>query len=154
MMTLSAQTQSPAYALAEGLQESASASTARLAPWEESAREDLLLRKLGPKGWGCVYHFLKYYEEGWGEKKRVLSPKAVEAFFRFVEKAEFPANIRSPSVFLTDLGGLELCWEDLEGKAIQVEFTGTGAEFYLAATEEEAVMKFDGLAHLWRRLGV
>jgi len=113
---------------------------------------DLLLRKLGPKGWGRVYQFRNYYESGWGEKGRVLSPKALDAFLRFLEEATFPADKTSPSVFLTDRGGIELCWEDPSGKSVQVEFTGTGAEFYKAATDEEGAVALDALTQLPRLL--
>jgi hypothetical protein len=115
-------------------------------------REELLLRKLGPKGSARVHQFRNYYESGWGEKGRVLSPKALDAFFRFLEDATFPNAATVPSVFLTDRGGIELCWEDRNGKSVQVEFTGTGAEFYKAATDEEGAMALDGLAHLSQRL--
>ena len=74
---------------------------------DQWARHELLLRKLGPKGWGRVYQFRNYYGPGWGERGRVLSPRALEAFFRFVEMADFPPATR-PSVFLTDRGGIEL----------------------------------------------
>ena len=69
-----------------------------------------------------------------------------------MEEANFPAGKTSPSLFLTDRGGIELCWEDRNGKALQVEFTGTGAEFYKAATDEEGVVTFEGLAKLSERL--
>ena len=152
MSALSFQTQSPAYSLVEELRELAAVAAVRRTAPDELAREELLLRKLGPKGWGRVYHFRNYYASGWGENGRVLSPRALDAFFRFVEEANFPAGKSSPSVFLTDRGGIELCWEDGDGKQVQVEFTGTGAEFYKAATEEEGVVAFDGLAQLARRL--
>ncbi len=151
-MTLTLQTQPPAYVLVEGLRESASVSTVRRAAPDGWASEELLLRKLGPKGWGRVYHFRNYYAAGWGENGRVLSPKALDAFFRFVENANFPAGKSSPSVFLTDRGGIELCWEDQNGKSIQVEFTGTGAEFYQAATDEEGAVTFNDLARLSQHL--
>ncbi len=151
MTTLSFPTQSSAYTLVEGLRESASGLSVRRAAPDEWAREELLLRKLGPKGWGRVYHFRNYYGSGWGEKGRVLSPRALDAFFRFVEGANFPAAA-TPSVFLTDRGGIEICWEDPDGKSVQVEFTGTGAEFYKAATDEEGVVALDGLAQLSRLL--
>jgi hypothetical protein len=144
--------QPAAYVLVEGLQESASVSTARWGMPDDYAREELLLRKLGPKGWGRVYQFQKYYASGWGEKGRILSPKALDAFFRFMEEASFSADGNSPSVFLTDSGGIELVWEDRNGKSVQVEFTGTGAEFYEAATESEGRVTVDGLTQLSRRL--
>jgi len=152
MTTLSLPTKSPAYTLVEGLREPAAASAVRRGAPDEWAREELLLRKLGSKGWGRVYQFRNYYESGWGEKGRVLSPRALDAFFRFLEDATFPNATTVPSVFLTDRGGIELCWEDRNGKSVQVEFTGTGAEFYNAATDEEGVVALDGLTHLSQRL--
>ena len=152
MSVLSFQTQSPAYSLVEELRELAAVAAVRRTAPDELAREELLLRKLGPKGWGRVYPFRNYYASDWGENGRVLSPRALDAFFRFVEEANFPAGKGSPSVFLTDRGGIELCWEDAHGKSVQVEFTGTGAEFYKAATDEEDIVAFDDLTQLSRRL--
>lgn len=154
-MALSLPTQPSAYALVDELRSRAAVATAvrRAAP-EGWPREELLLRKLGPKGWGRVYHFRNFYASGWGENGRVLSPKALDAFFRFVQDTTFPAGRNNPSVFLTDRGGLELCWEDGDGKPIQVEFTASGAEFYKAATDEEGFVPFDGLAQLSRQLSV
>ncbi len=71
MTTLSLPTKSPAYSLSEGLLEPAAASTVRRGAPDEWAREELLLRKLGPKGWGRVCQFRNYYESGW--VGRVLS---------------------------------------------------------------------------------
>jgi hypothetical protein len=69
-----------------------------------------------------------------------------------METASFPKGKSAPSVFLTDRGGVELVWEDRNGKSVQVEFTGTGAEFYKAATQEEGEVTIDGLAELSGRL--
>jgi hypothetical protein len=55
-------------------------------------------------------------------------------------------------VFLTDRGGIELCWEDHSGNAVQVEFTAAGVEYYLAATDQVGAVSFDGLAALSQRL--
>ena len=150
MIALSYQSLPTTYCLVEALREPAAVAGIRRTAPDELAREDLLLRKLGPKGWGRVHHFRSYYGSGWGENGRVLSPKALDAFFRFVEDAQFPTA--APSVFLTDRGGIELCWEDRNGKSLQVEFTTTGAEYYNAATDEEGVVAFDGLGQLSRRL--
>jgi hypothetical protein len=150
MMTLSLPTPPPAYVLVDELRRLAPVSSAvqRAAP-DEWAREQLLINKLGAKGWIRVHHFRNYYPSGWGDNGRVLSPKALDAFFRFIEEATFPT---SPSVFLTDRGGIELSWEDAHGKSVQVEFTGTGAEFYKAATDEEDVVPFGDLTQLSQRL--
>ena len=40
-----------------------------------------------------------------------------------------------PSVFLTDEGMFELCWEDYDEKAVEVEFRPTNIEFYVEAQE-------------------
>ena len=151
-MPVTLQYQPPAYTLVEGLREPVQASSVSRGVPDEWAREELLLRKLGTKGWGRIYQFQKYYASGWGEKGKVLSPKALGAFFRFVEATSFPSGKASPSVFLTDGGGIELCWEDSNGRSLQVEFTGTGSEFYKAATEEEGEVSFDRLAELSRQL--
>lgn len=103
----------------------------------EADREELLLRKLGPRGWGRLYHFRHFYGPGWGEGQgRALSPRAIEAFYNFLERVDFPAGVQ-PSIFLTDDGGLELSWEDTGGKAVQAAFLPSHVEVYRAADELE-----------------
>ncbi|MCL4177209.1 MAG: TIGR04255 family protein [Verrucomicrobia bacterium] len=77
--------------------------------------------------------------------------QAIKGLFFGLIELDLLATL-NPSVFLTDRGGIELCWEDREGKSIQVEFTATGAEFFHSASEEEGVVPFDGLAQLASRL--
>jgi hypothetical protein len=114
----------------------------------EADREELLLRKLGPRGWGRLHHFRHYYEPGWGEGKgRQLSPRALEGFFLFLGAADFPPG-KAPSIFLTDRGGLELAWEDRNGMPVQVEFTPHGAEFYTAAKDAEGQVPAEALEQL------
>ncbi|NUN92819.1 MAG: hypothetical protein HUU04_03450 [Verrucomicrobiae bacterium] len=152
MNALLLQGQSQAYTLLEELQEPPEVSAVRRAEPDEIAREELLLRKLGPKGWGRVHHFRNYYASGWGENGHALSPKALDAFFRFVEVVEFPADKASPSVFLTDRGGIELCWENRAGESVQVEFTASGVECYQAASDREGLAAFEDLEQLSRQL--
>lgn len=103
----------------------------------EVAREELALRKLGARGWGRLYHFKHFYGPGWGEGRGCpLSPRATEAFYHFLAEVEFPASV-TPSIFLTDEGGLELSWEDTNGHSIQVAFLPTGIEIFRAADEVE-----------------
>jgi len=105
----------------------------------EAAREELLLKKLGARGWGRLHHFRQFYQPGWGERRcRPLSPRATEAFFRFLEEVRFASGCM-PSLFLTDQGGLELRWE-LNGRDVQVEFSSEGIESYSAADGNEAVV--------------
>ena len=100
-------------------------------------RQKLLLSKLGTKGWGRLHHFRNYYSAGWGDGTgKPLSPRALEAFYRFLEAAEFPQG-SVPSVFLTDDGSIELCWENQDGTDVQVEFRPSDIEFYVQAQEVE-----------------
>ena len=117
-----------------------------------SRRKKLLLSKLGPKGWGRLHHFRHYYSAGWGDGSgRPLSPRALEAFYRFLESARFPED-SMPSVFLTDDGCIEVCWEDPEGKAVQVEFRPTEIELYLEAKQLEEFVPANEAKELARRL--
>ena len=114
--------------------------------------EELLLAKLGPRGWGRVHQFRTYYASGWSEDQRpAISPRALSAFFGFLKVFTFPSGV-IPSVFLTDGGGIELCWEDEERRALQVEFTRAGAEFYREATGQEGELAHGDLRQLLARL--
>lgn len=119
----------------------------------EGERDELLLSKLGSKGWGRLHHFRQYYSAGWGNGSgRPLSPRALETFYRFLKVVTFPQTTK-PSLFLTDEGWIELCWEDSEGKAIQLEFRSTEIEFYLEAQETEASVPSSEAKELATRLG-
>ena len=125
------------YQLSDNLRDEALLLGVRPAAPSEGAREELLLSKLGPKGWGRLHHFRHYYSAGWGDGSgRPLSPRSLETFYRFLESAIFPPN-SNPSLFLTDAGCIELCWEDAAQKAVQVEFKPTEIEFYVEARELE-----------------
>ena len=152
MTTLIPPPQSPAYTLVNDLREPAALATIHRTAPDEWVREELLLAKLGSRGWGRVYHFRNYYGSGWGEHAgQMLSPKALSAFFQFVDAFAFPHGV-VPSVFLTDRGGIELCWEDESRKPVQVEFTRTGAEFYREATGDEGELAHGALSQLLLRL--
>jgi len=140
------------YDLTKDLQDLASWTGLRPAMPSETAREELLLRKLGPRGWGRVYHFRYFYSQGWSEDSRPpLSPRALDAFTRFLERITFPSGVL-PSVFLTDASGLELSWEDRSGQSVQVEFRSESIEFYRAASGEEGEVSFEQLETLATRL--
>ena len=140
------------YRVSDDLREDRIGPAVHLPAPGEADREELLLKKLGPRGWGRLHHFRHYYEPGWGEGRgSQLSPRALEGFFRFLAAAQFPAG-KVPSVFLTDRGGVELAWEDANGQAVQVEFTPQGAEFYVAATEAEGQVPVGGLEQLASQL--
>ncbi len=123
----------------------------RVAP-SEGEREELLLSKLGAKGWGRLHHFRHYYSAGWGDGSgKPLSPRALEMFYRFLEFARFPSD-SLPSVFLTDEGCIEVCWEDSERKAVQVEFKPAEIGFYVEAQGLEDSVPATQAKELARRL--
>lgn len=139
------------YRVSDNLREDRVGSVHLPAPGEAD-REEMLLAKLGPRGWGRLHHFRHYYQPGWGEARaKQLSPRALEGFFRFLVVATFPAGT-VPSLFLTDRGGLELAWENAQGQAVQVEFTPRGAEYYLAGKDAEGEVPAEALAQLAAQL--
>jgi hypothetical protein len=153
MITMMSASASPSFRLVEELREPPAPDTVFLSAPDESAQDELLLRKLGPRGWGRVQYFRRFYASGWGEQNgRALSPKAFELFLRFVNAVKFPVAKTEPSVFLTNLGGIELCWEDALGKPVQVEFMREGVEFYEERTGAEGVEDHANLLDLSKRL--
>ncbi|MBI4027296.1 MAG: hypothetical protein HY360_20085 [Verrucomicrobia bacterium] len=145
-------TRQSVYQLSEALREEAIPVAIRRATPSEADREELVLQRMGVRAWGRLHQFRHYYSQGWGESGgKPLSPRALESFYRFLENGRFPEGA-TPSLFLTDEGCLELCWEDAEGKAIQVEFTSSGAEYFVEAKGIEDRANFSELPNLARRL--
>lgn len=152
MTTILPQPRQFVYQLSDNLRDESPAFGVRLVAPSEGEREELLLAKLGAKGWGRLHHFRNYYSAGWGEGTgKPLSPRALETFYRFLESATFPAG-STPSVFLTDEGCIEVCWEDLKRKAVQVEFRPTEIEFYVEAQQLEDSVPASEAKELARRL--
>lgn len=128
-----------------GLQKSPSYRTA--APGE-SDREELLLNKLGKRGWGRLHYFRQEFSDRWGEgKEKPFSPKSQEALFHFLEMIDWPEGIL-PSLFLTPDGHLELAWEDSKGKRVQLEFGPQQTELYMESEEKEVVLPNGSLSQL------
>ena len=117
-----------------------------------SERADLLLAKLGAEGLRRVHHFRHYYSSGWGDGTgKRLSPPVLKTFYRFVEFASFSGTTK-PSVFLTDHGSIELCWEDFSGKAVQVEFRSGDIEFFNEAQQLEGTVPIHQVKEVAARL--
>ncbi len=151
MMLDYANVQTPAYRLNDDLAKPSYISTVHRFSLDDTEEENAVLEKLGSRGWGRVHYFRSHFDIGWGENGngKTLSPRAYDAFLRFVQVAQFPAGI-VPSVFLTDGGGIELSWEDQDGHPVQIEFQRDGAEYFLGATQTEGFsdyQKIDGLVH-------
>jgi len=128
------------YEVSDALQFEPLPSSVRASEPGETAREELLLKKLGAKGWGRVHHFRNFYQQGWGDGSgKALSPRALEAFFEFLKSVNFSEEVL-PSVFLTDSGGLELCWEEDGNRPIQLEFSPSGIEVYREKTGTEKIL--------------
>lgn len=140
------------YQLSDNLRDETPVYGVRRAEPSEGEREELLLSKLGPKGWGRLLHFRHYYSAGWGGGSgKPLSPRALETFYRFLESATFPSG-SVPSVFLTDEGCIEVCWEDSARKAVQVEFRPAEIEFYVEAQQIEDSVPASKAKELAKRL--
>jgi len=138
------------YEVSDALQSEPLPSSVRASEPGETAREELLLQKLGIKGWGRVYHFRNFYQYGWGDGSgKALSPRALEAFFEFLKSASFPGAV-PPSVFLTDGGGLELCWEEDGKRPVQLEFSSSGIGVYRDKTGTEKVFGLTEASELAR----
>jgi hypothetical protein len=108
----------------------ASSGPSRVAESAPIARERLAKQKLGELGWQRICQF-QNYRAGWGEHNtgKALSSRVISDFFIFLDLVQFPENPDKPSVFLTDRGGLELCWEERNFK-VQVEFTDEFIEYF------------------------
>jgi hypothetical protein len=137
-----------AYRLVDDLREPVGISSVHRIAMDDLAVEQSLLAKLGARGWGRIHHFRNHYNQPWGERHAApVSPRALDSLARFVAATTFPAG-KLPSIFLTDTGGLELCWEDASGAAQQIEFKPDGLEYFIAATGEEGAVGLDGIAEL------
>jgi hypothetical protein len=140
------------YRLSDNLRNEAPLLGVRPAAPSESEREELLLSKLGAKGWGRLHRFRHYHSAGWGDGSgSPLSPRSLETFYRFLEAITFPANAK-PSVFLTDEGFIELCWNNELSKSVQVEFRPTEIDFYVEADEVEETVLATEATQLAKRL--
>jgi hypothetical protein len=143
---------SSAYRLVEELREPMALPGIHRVAMDDLDIEQALLTKLGARGWGRIHHFRNHYNQPWGERRgEPLSPRALGLLTRFVAAATFPAG-GQPSVFLTDQGNLELCWEDATGAARQVEFKADGIDYYIEATSEEKSVGSDHLADVVAKL--
>jgi len=152
MTTILPQPGQSVYQLSDNLRDEALVLGVHRTVPSEGEREELLLSKLGPKGWGRLHHFRHYYSAGWGDGSgRPLSPRALETFYRFLESATFPGGTK-PSLFLTDEGCIELCWEDSLGQGLQVEFRPTEIEFYVEAEQLEGSVPSSEARKLAKRL--
>jgi hypothetical protein len=119
----------------------------------DASGDEVALTRLGSRNWGRLYQFRHSYSSGWGEARsgRPLSPRALELFYRFLVHINFPAGSR-PSLFMTNEGTLELCWDDSSGKPIQVEFTPSGAELYWESRMLEHEVSIAGIIDLAKTL--
>jgi len=74
----------------------------------------------------------------------------LQNFEGFLEPARFHPG-KPPSLFLTNMGHLELVWDGRDCGEITVAFTPAGATYFFAATEEEGAIPADQLGELAAR---
>lgn len=118
----------------------------------ESLKDQLILEKLGKIGWERLYEFRNYYPQGWGEGDgKPVSPRALEALYRFLEALKLPFGM-VPSIYLLHDGSLGLAWEDGQGKAIEVTFGPNEISFYQESDEVESELPHRQAAELARYL--
>jgi len=86
-------------------------------------------------GDGCIISVTIIPPAGATARQTVV-PRALETFYRFLGVGNISPGVK-PSLFLTDAGCIELCWEDSSGKAVQVEFRPAEIEFYLEKQDLE-----------------
>lgn len=136
------------YRLVDELREPMGISSVHRVALDDVAVEQSLLAKLGARGWGRIHHFRNHYNQSWGEHRAApVSPRALDSLARFVGASAFPAG-KTPSVFLTEAGGIELCWEDAASTARQIEFKSDSIDYYLAARNEEGTVGLDAISEL------
>lgn len=151
-MTVCLPPPSSSYQLVDDLRERMGIPSVHRVAMDDLSVEQALLTKLGSRGWGRIHHFRNHYNQAWGERHAApVSARALDNLARFVTAASFPAG-KTPSVFLTDGGGLELCWEDEGGSARQIEFKSDGIDYYVAATNEEGSVGLNAIPELVSKL--
>lgn len=94
----------------------------------------------------------KRYQDGWDYGRgKVLSPRSVATFETFLRQIPELAAIE-PSLFLTTEGNMQLGWEDGNGNIMEVDFLPDGIEYYIAATNEEGLVRLEALPQLIERI--
>jgi hypothetical protein len=108
--------------------------------------EDLLIQKLGARGWVRMLQFSKFYGPGWGEgHNKQLSPKGQASFLLFLKAVTFREGA-DPSLFLTDEGELELAWEDAKGRPLQLVFGRMGITVFVESTSRDECVPHTSIA--------
>lgn len=138
---------SPRYRFTDSLaKETAEADHPRAQRFEDgqALNEQLVLTRLGVRGWGRWRYFRMGFSGAWGEgHENPLSPRSQIAFLRALEHLRFPD--RKPSLFLTDEGHLELAWRDQSGAPIQLEFGPRETEIYIESAGVEVTIQNEDL---------
>lgn len=110
--------------------------------------QDMILQKLGQRGYGRMLAFTQFYTTGWGEGNKQVSPRGLSAFLRFLKQVKFREGA-DPSVFLSDDGELQVAWSDPSGQAVQLLFGPKTIEVFHEAKRRDdsvALNEYDNLA--------
>lgn len=109
-------------------------------------RDRILLDKLGARGRTRVNLLLKGSPTtNDPERQAMASPRAVEAFFVFLDRYSFPST---PGVYLTDRNELELLWHTKAGKSVAVQFGDNSIEFVLFDDDVEGCIAYEEMEKL------
>lgn len=102
-----------------------------------------LIRRLGDNGMKRISSFRRHYSRPWGDCGQCtpFSEKSLERMYSFL--AVMPAMDKTPSVFLSDDGNLELCWRDPKGELVSLEFGGSEIEYFIEGLQEEGRVPYE-----------
>ena len=102
----------------------------------EATLSEAARRVLGENGERRFQEFSRY-ERGWNMGQgQPLSARSATILDRFLTQMPELAA-RTPSLFLTSEGNLELGWEDSRGNAIEIEFGPDRISYYIESLSEE-----------------
>ena len=111
---------------------------------EDFKQTTAVMGKIGGRGLDRLESFKKY-PAGWNfGKGDALSPSVLQLFYDLLTNESFQPHA-SPSIFLTDDGYLELCWEDKKEKKVQIEIKRRSICYYFESTEKEGEIRADDL---------
>jgi hypothetical protein len=122
---------------------------------ELSSKAKALLGERGASRFQDFRRYRKGWDFGAGEELSSSSTALMNMFLN--DFNEFGG--KTPSIFLTQVGNLELSWEDETGAPVEIEFFADKVEFYLGANDEEGEIAVspefpsEGIRQLIERLG-
>ncbi|MBZ0104655.1 MAG: hypothetical protein K8H84_03400 [Sulfuricella denitrificans] len=97
-----------------------------------SDHAQVILGENAARRFGVFQQYSSGWGDGHGEQLSASSTAALNYFLNYFD--DFPVE---PSLFLTTTGNLQLAWEGLDGKAIELDFFEDHIVSYIEYMEEE-----------------